>query len=151
MAMRKLHIGCGRDIKEGFINIDRIPLEGIGLVLNVGKERFPYEDNSVDYVLATHFIEHLDTEETDLFLTELHRICKPHSIIEFTAPHYLSPTSCRPFHKQRISETYFVDYEVMDESKVHSLDHKFFFKVESRTEYKCNLPETIYFKLEVIK
>jgi len=145
----KLHIGCGRDIKKGFINIDRIQAKGIDVVLNVGSEKFSYDDNTIDYVLANHFIEHLDTDETTFMLDELYRICKAGAIVDFSAPHFLSQTSCRPWHKQRISETYFDDYEVME--KICSLDHKFYFKVKSRTECLNGFPETIFFKLEVVK
>jgi len=145
----KLHLGCGRDIKKGFINIDRVKSKGIDFVVNIGKEKLPFEDNSVDFVLANHFIEHVDADETTFMLDELYRVCKPKAIIEFTAPHYLSPTSCRPWHKQRISETYFADYEVTD--KICSLDHKFYFKVKSWTEYLNDSPEIIHFELAVMK
>lgn len=145
----KLHIGCGREIKKGFVNIDRTKSKGINLVLNVGKEKLPFEDSSVDFVLANHFIEHLDTDETTFMLDELYRVCKLNAIIEFVAPHYLSPTSCRPWHKQRISETYFNDYEIMD--KICSLDHKFYFKVKSWTKCLNGFPDTVHFELEVKK
>jgi len=129
-----LQLGCGKNKKEGFINIDRAG--DVDLILDVGSQRFPFENNSVDYVVAYDFIEHLDTEQTDYLLDELYRICKPDAIIEFTAPYYTSPVSCRVWHKQRISETYFADYEAIDENKCHSLDHKFYFKIDSEVKYR---------------
>ena len=156
MDKMKLHLGCGRDIKEGFVNIDRTNHEGVDVVCNIGHEPLPFKDNSIDYVYANAFIEHLDTDEMAFLLDELYRVCKHGAIIEFVAPHYLSPSSCRVWHKQRISEGYFKDYDAY--SNISSLDAKRYFKISYKLSYQryrkwlpVPIPCNIYFKLEVIK
>jgi len=137
--MVKLHIGCGRDIKEGFVNIDRVKGDGVDVVCNLGHQRLPFEDNTVDNVYANSFIEHLDCDETDFLLDELHRVCKSGAVIEFISPHYLAPASSRVWHKQRISEGYFNDYSA--DSDRRSLDAKPYFKISYKLSYMRYKPE----------
>jgi predicted SAM-dependent methyltransferase len=56
MSEKKLHLGCGRRMIDGFINIDTIP--GCDLRLDLDRERLPFDDNSVDCIYAFHFLEH---------------------------------------------------------------------------------------------
>lgn len=149
--MKKLHLGCGTDIKKDYINIDKKKYKDIDLVLDIGNEKFPFKDNTVDHVLAKNFIEHLDTKETNYLLEELYRICKPNANIHFEAPYFTSPDSCRPHHKQRISESYFVDYEILDPKICKSLDHKFYFKINSSIINDINGNPIVIFDMEIIK
>ena len=161
--MVKLHLGCGRDIKEGFVNIDRVKGEGVDVICNLGHEPLPFEDNTIDAVYANSFIEHLDCEETDFLLDELYRVCKPRAIIEFISPHYLAPASSRVWHKQRISEGYFNEYSANSDRM--SFDAKPYFNISYKLTYMRYKPEgwprlipflmiipcNIDFKLEVVK
>lgn len=158
-SAKKLNLGCGKDIKEGFINVDKEEYKGVDIVCRLGHKKLPLENNSVDYAYAKSLIEHLDTYEIAFLLNELYRVCKNGAIIEFTAPHYLSPSSCRVFHKQRISEGFFNDYEI---NKTHSsLEGKNYFKISWKMNYQryrprgmpffLILPCNIYFKLQVVK
>ncbi|HWR27651.1 MAG TPA: methyltransferase domain-containing protein [Candidatus Thermoplasmatota archaeon] len=161
--MVKLHLGCGRDIKEGFVNIDHFKGEGVDVVCNLGHEKLPFDDNTIDVVYANSFIEHLDCYETDFLLDELYRVCKPEAIIEFISPHYLAPASSRVWHKQRISEGYFNEYAY--DSDRMSLDSKPYFKISYKLTYMRYKPEgrprflpfllilpcNIQFKLKVVK
>jgi len=90
-----LNLGCNKDIKSSsevlWINIDIIKFSGVDMALDLNKIPYPFEDNSIDYVLMSHVIEHLD-KPMDV-LNELHRICKPNTIIEILQPHFSSHTS----------------------------------------------------------
>lgn len=58
--MKKLHLGCGEDIKEGYINLDFLKMDGVDVVHNLNKFPYPFEDNQFDEVYASHILEHLD-------------------------------------------------------------------------------------------
>ncbi|MBV1908009.1 MAG: hypothetical protein KUG78_01740 [Kangiellaceae bacterium] len=58
----KLNIGCGRDIIQGWKNLDQVALEAVDLVANLDRcetEPLPLEDNIVDEFLLSHVIEHI--------------------------------------------------------------------------------------------
>jgi SAM-dependent methyltransferase len=73
----KIDIGCGKQKREGFTGIDIIDFEGVDIVMNAGKEKWPFKDGSVDEVHASHFLEHLEPMERVHFVNELYRVLKP--------------------------------------------------------------------------
>ena len=86
--MAKLNLGSGIKPLEGFINVDFTKREGVNVVHNLERFPYPFKDNSVDYILMDNSLEHL--EDTIRVMEELHRICKPNTIIEIIVPHYSS-------------------------------------------------------------
>ena len=56
----KLHLGCGNNDKhaDGYINIDKRKLPHVDLVADVS-QRLPYEDETVDEILAESILEHI--------------------------------------------------------------------------------------------
>ncbi|MFO7677185.1 MAG: methyltransferase domain-containing protein [Thermoplasmatota archaeon] len=85
----KLNLGCGREHLEGWINIDRVKDDAVDLIHDLNT-RLPFDDNSVDEILASHVFEHILYWE-DL-LHECHRILKPSSIITIKVPYGFSPS-----------------------------------------------------------
>lgn len=69
-----LHIGCGPNIKPGWVNIDLNKCADICLDL---REALPFPDNSVKMVYSEHFFEHLSLEEGISFLRECLRVLLP--------------------------------------------------------------------------
>ena len=57
-SVKKLHIGCGSNILDGWLNSDYYPPLASVLHLDATK-RFPFEDNTFDYVFSEHVIEHI--------------------------------------------------------------------------------------------
>ena len=55
----KLHVGCGTNKLEGWINIDSVEALKPDLVLDI-TQPLPYHDLSVDEVLAEDLLEHFD-------------------------------------------------------------------------------------------
>lgn len=107
--MVKLDLACGRNKKEGFIGVDIVPLEGVDVVYDLEKLPWPWEDNSVDEIYCSHFIEHV----SDLvsFIDEVYRVLKVGSKAVFRAPYYSSIRATQdPTHKHMISETTFAYY-----------------------------------------
>ena len=87
--MKKLNVGCGRDIKEGWVNLDCIEAKGINVVHNLDSFPYPFEDNTFDEVLASQIIEHLSNPEG--FIRELWRISKPNVKINIGTVHFSAP------------------------------------------------------------
>ncbi|MCK4966036.1 methyltransferase domain-containing protein, partial [bacterium] len=85
----KLNLGCGRDVREGYVNIDVCnPWELDVVIHDLNKVPYPFEDNTFDEVYASHIIEHLnDFHQT---IMEIHRICKPNAKVIVKAPFFPS-------------------------------------------------------------
>lgn len=85
----KLNLGCGRDCRRGYVNIDRVPSEGVDLVLDLDDCRLPFSSGSVDEVLAYHVLEHILKWE-DL-VVEIHRVLKPGGLFDVHVPYGFLP------------------------------------------------------------
>jgi len=88
--MKKLNIGCGRDIMDGWINLDLKKGEGVNVVHNLNKFPYPFKDNTFDRIWASQIIEHLENPER--FIRELWRISKEGAKIVVGTVHFSSPT-----------------------------------------------------------
>lgn len=81
----KLHIGCGRNYKEGWINIDSNPDVRLDVMHDLS-QGIPCFDNSVDYIYSEHFIEHLTYDEGFAFINEAFRVLKPSGVLRIACP-----------------------------------------------------------------
>ncbi len=98
----QLNLGCGQDLRAGFVNVDKFGEPDVRLDL----EQFPWPwaDNSVATILMSHVLEHLG-QTSEIYLRiwqEIYRICQPNATILIYVPHprhdnFLSdPTHVRP-------------------------------------------------------
>lgn len=84
----KLHLGCGNDYKEGYINIDASKEVNPDVVWDLENTPLPFRDNSMDEILANHVLEHLYNFIP--LMHELHRICCDGANIKIRTPFYSS-------------------------------------------------------------
>jgi predicted SAM-dependent methyltransferase len=84
----KIHLGCGNNYIEGFVNVDRSPHCKTDVQHDAETFPYPFEDNVADYILIEHLVEHISKDNFIPFVRELHRICKPGGFVEILAPHY---------------------------------------------------------------
>lgn len=82
----KLHLGCGNDRKEGYINCDISEEVKPDFVLDLDKTPLPFKDNSVSEIIANHVFEHV--EGFVQLMHEIYRICRPEAIIKIKVPFY---------------------------------------------------------------
>jgi len=100
---RKLNLGCGTAIREGWVNVDAVPLEGVDVIHDLGRFPWPFGDDAFDQVHMIHVLEHLpDTVGT---MEELWRICRNGARISIQVPYWNSfhvwrdPTHVKGFHQ----------------------------------------------------
>lgn len=74
----KLNLACGGNILPGFSNHD--------MDVDLTKLPLPYADNSVDYILLEHALEHFTVAQALAILDDLRRILKPGATLRVCCP-----------------------------------------------------------------
>lgn len=82
--MVKLNLGCGDDIKKGYINIDLRATDPSVQIADI--QNLPYKDNSVDEIYACDVLEHVIHTETKNILKHWYNILKPAGKLYIQAP-----------------------------------------------------------------
>jgi predicted SAM-dependent methyltransferase len=82
---RKLHIGCGGHLLDGWLNADLFPRSAIVLHLDA-TEPFPFGDEEFDYVFSEHMIEHISYAQGLHMLSECYRILRKNRKIRISTP-----------------------------------------------------------------
>jgi len=91
----KLHLACGHDYDEDYINVDLYAPEDAVCDVRFDVKKLPYPENSVDEIKAFHIIEHFDFMEIQEVLKEWNRVLKPGGRLYMETPDFLE--SCRSF------------------------------------------------------
>lgn len=99
--MHKLNFGCGKDIKQGFVNADLLSLPGVDISFDFDVFPYPFDDNSFDYILCDNVLEHLDN--VPRVLEELYRVSIPGVLIRIIVPYY----NCYGAHNDVTHRHYF--------------------------------------------
>jgi len=99
--MKRLNLGCGTDIRGGWVNLDVAPLKGVDVVHDLNMLPLPFENDEFDYILCKDILEHFEYLP---LLRELHRILKRGGIMEICVPHFTSQDNfIDPTHKKLFS------------------------------------------------
>jgi predicted SAM-dependent methyltransferase len=102
-GIRGLHCGCGPRLQPGWVNTDRSPAPGPKgwrepehRLVRVGAHyyylrhdatrRFPFDDQSFDWVYSEHFLEHVTRREGVAWLREVRRLLAPGGVARITTP-----------------------------------------------------------------
>lgn len=91
----KLHLACGHDYDESYINVDLYAPEDAVCDVRFDVQKLPYPDNSVDEIKAFHIIEHFHFFEIKEVLNEWFRVLKPGGKLYLETPDFLE--TCRSF------------------------------------------------------
>lgn len=83
--VRKLQIGSGDHPLPGWLNTDLSPSSRNVFQLDVTR-RFPFADNSFDYLFCEHMVEHIAYPEGLYALSECFRVLKPGGVIRIATP-----------------------------------------------------------------
>lgn len=83
--IKKLHIGCGKNLLEGWLNVDLIPSCPEVFLMDVTQE-FPFGNNTFDYIYTEHMIEHIPYSQGCLILLECFRVLKEGGKLRISTP-----------------------------------------------------------------
>jgi hypothetical protein len=109
----RLDVGAGPH-KKGpeWTGVDRIAFDGVDVVCDIGLERWPWDNDSVEEIHASHFLEHLTNFEGKWerthFFNEAFRVMKPMGKMTLITPHWASNRfHGDPTHREMWSEMSF--------------------------------------------
>jgi predicted SAM-dependent methyltransferase len=163
----KLNIGGGDTKYEGFVNVDYDANCNPDYCVDMEKDVWPFEDNSVDAVIAHHVLEHMG-EGYFHVMKELYRVCEHGAMIDIRVPHHRhdhfinDPTHRRPitvdglwlFSKKyndsckeqgamasRLGYYFDVDFEIVDSRNVPDPSYIPVFEGKPKTEVEQYMHE----------
>ena len=84
----KLNLGCGQNLLEGYVNVDKFGEPD--LKHDLEEFPWPWDDASVTEVRLDHVLEHLGqaTETYFKIIQELYRVCKHSAKVSIVVPHF---------------------------------------------------------------
>ena len=83
----KIDIGCGDHKRVGFVGIDAVKGPNSDIICDIAMERWPIENDSVDYVLSSHCLEHISKDQLIHVFQEISRVSRDGAVVEFWLPH----------------------------------------------------------------
>lgn len=72
----KLNLGCGPDIKEGYVNVDNRQTHPSVRISDLSILPWEFETESADEILMLDFLEHFPVNQTEKILRECFRVLK---------------------------------------------------------------------------
>jgi predicted SAM-dependent methyltransferase len=82
---KKLNLGCGENVLEGWLNVDFDPLSKEVVYLDA-TAKFPLPDGVFDFIFSEHMIEHVSYAHAEHMLRECFRIMKAGGRIRISTP-----------------------------------------------------------------
>jgi predicted SAM-dependent methyltransferase len=86
--MIMLDLACGQHKQPGYLGVDIVEMPGVDIVCDLTKFPWPWENDSIDGLYASHYLEH--TLDLIAFMNECHRILKKGCALHTVSPYYTS-------------------------------------------------------------
>lgn len=83
----KLQLGSGSNELKGWLNTNYYPKSNSTAHVDATK-RFPFEDNSFDFIYNEHMFEHITINQGISMLNECHRVLKPKGVLRIVTPDF---------------------------------------------------------------
>ncbi|MDD3302623.1 MAG: hypothetical protein PHN31_03630 [Candidatus Gracilibacteria bacterium] len=152
----KLNMGCGKDLKKGYVNVDIVDLPGVDSVYDFEIFPYPFEDNTFEEIFCSHILEHIS--DLGKVIEEFTRIGKNLCQIKVKVPYFASPNAYGDYtHKRSFNtntfnyfnnECYYNNAEILIKSyKIHFFSNKTFLKsdkINILIDFFINLFPKIY-------
>ncbi len=138
-SSKKLNIGCGRDIKKGWVNMDSAGLPGVDIIYNIEKIPLPFKNDEFDTILCQDIFEHIEYIPV---LREIHRILRKGGKLIIRVPHFTSRRNFDdPTHKKMFS---IKTFEYFVKNSRANRDYYFDFHFERIAERKLSFDKGKY-------
>lgn len=85
MPVTRLHIGCGKFPRPGWINLDNKVRPGVDCVADLRAE-LPFPDGAVDYAVAIHVLPHIRLDALPAALARIRRVLRPGGVLRLALP-----------------------------------------------------------------
>ena len=96
---RRLSLGCGHDVRPGWVNLDIAPLPGVDVVHDLDVFPWPFGEGAFDEIECIDVLEHL--RALPRAMEEIHRLLAPGGRILIEGPHFTSYTvATDPTHRR---------------------------------------------------
>ena len=85
MPVTRLHIGCGKFPRPGWINLDNKIRPGVDCVADLRAD-LPFADGAADYAVAIHVLPHIRLDALPAALARIRRVLKPGGVLRLALP-----------------------------------------------------------------
>jgi len=143
--MNKLNIGCGNDIRKGYLNVDAVKLPGVNKVCDLNNFPWPFKDNEFDIILAYQVIEHLN--DIPRSPRELWRISKNKAKIHIGVPYFASVGAWTDLTHRHPFGWCSLDYMANNEVHKHSVGKNHAHEYGSKEKFNILKRKFIFGKL----
>ncbi len=101
VSKQKLNLGCGSDIRAGYVNVDIVELPGVDVVHDLSVLPLPFADGSASEIICQDVLEHM---EYIPILEDLYRVLEPGGVLKIRVPHFTSRNNfVDPTHQKYFS------------------------------------------------
>ena len=143
----KLNLGCGTDIRPGWVNLDSSrDIPGVDVVHDLDARPLPFADDTFARILAQDVLEHVT--DPVAVLRELHRILRRGGIVEIRVPHFTSRNNyIDPTHRTRFSIEwfdFFVEGTLRKRDRPYYFDFEFARRAHERITFEGVTPWTLF-------
>lgn len=86
----KLDLGCGTRKQAGFIGVDQRKFDGVDVVMNLVKDKWPWATGSVSEIHMSHAMEHFAGRDRVKIVNEMYRVMRVGAKATIITPHWCS-------------------------------------------------------------
>jgi predicted SAM-dependent methyltransferase len=86
-SLRRVHVGCGGNYMDGFVNIDGNYQRRVDYVLDV-RAGMPFGTGTIDFIYSCHMLEHVYLYDAMKILREWLRVLSPNGYVRLVLPDF---------------------------------------------------------------
>ena len=148
-----LNLGAGEDIKKDCVNIDITQYNGIDKIVDLSIYPWPWEDESIAGIYASHIIEHQFDQKQ--FILECHRILKKGGFLRIKVPHSsnISAVGCmghyRTYSYDTLNDYLGRDFYMFGKQKFRTVEQKLLWWYEM-ADIQGEVPKLILLIIRIV-